>query len=278
MRLNPFCSTLLTLALAASFAIGCADMEDLGDENTSNQEKILGGRNAKAPAWMVSILRNGDIHCGGTLIHKDWVLTAAHCVDIFDKSELTVCVGKNKLSQCRARDKSAISQVKYHRRWNNQNLRGGHDIAVLKLARSFPNRNVSPLARRGDEPASGRKVRALGWGVSDYSKADVTPNRLQRIDLPFISHADCSPIFGGLNNTLVCVDTRGEAGQIARRSVCNGDSGGPIHFNGIQVGLVSFGIVNEQRQCTADGPNVFTRISSFSSWIRNKTNGDVVIP
>ena len=277
MKLNTLYSTLLTLALLTSFTIGCADMEEFGDDDISNTEKVLGGKNAKAPAWMVSILRNGDIHCGGTLIHKDWVITAAHCVDVFDKSELTVCVGKSKLSKCRGKDKSAISQVKYHQRFDRGNLRGGHDIAVLKLERSFPNRNLSPLARRDDEPASGRKVRALGWGVSDYSKADATPNRLQRIDLPFLSNADCSPIWGGLDQTLICIDTRGEAGQIAKKSVCNGDSGGPIHFNGIQVGLTSFGSINDQRQCTADGPNVFTRISSFSNWIRNKTNGAVVI-
>ena len=277
MKLNTLCSTLLTIVLAASFTIGCADMKEFDNNNASNTEKILGGRNAKAPAWMVSILRNGDNHCGGTLIHKDWVLTAAHCVDTHDKSELTVCVGKSKLSKCRAKDKSAISQVKYHQRFNRQNPYGGHDIAVLKLARSFPNRNLSPLARLGDEPASGRKVRALGWGVSDYSKADVSPNHLQRIDLLFLSHADCSPLWGGLDPTLICIDSRGEEDQIARQSICNGDSGGPIHFNGIQIGITSFVAINDQRQCTADSPNAFTRISSFSNWIRNKTNGAVVI-
>ena len=277
MNPNTLWPTSLAFALTILFAIGCADNKDFGDEDLSNTEKVLGGRNAKAPAWMVSILRNGDIHCGGTLIHKDWVLTAAHCVDIREKSELTVCVGKSKLSKCKARDMSAISQVTYHQRFNRSNLQGGYDIALLKLARSFARRNLSTLAHPRDEPASGRKVRAMGWGISNYNKSDMTPNHLKRIVLPFLDHTDCSPLWGGLDQTLVCLDTRGEPGEIADKAVCNGDSGGPLHFNGIQIGLTSFGSTNAQYQCTANAPDVFTRISLFSNWIEHHTHGDVVI-
>ena len=275
MKLNTICSTLFTLALAASITVGCSDMSDLSAYENNGVEKILGGRNAKAPDWMVSISRNGNMHCGGTLIHERWVLTAAHCVDVFERSELSVCVGKSKLSKCKASDTSKIKQVKYHQRFDPSDLRGGYDIAVLKLERSFPNRNLSPLARRRDEPATGDQVRALGWGVSDYSSNDPTPNRLQRIDLDYLSTEDCRRRWGSLDDTLVCIDAQGEAGQIAQQSVCHGDSGGPIHFNGLQVGVTSFVSVNGDRRCSADAPNAFTRVSSFSRWIENKTNGDV---
>ena len=277
MKLNTICSTLITLALAASFTIGCADMSDLADEDRSNTEKIIGGKNAKAPEWMVSILRNGNMHCGGTLVHERWVLTAAHCVDVFSKSDLSVCVGKSKLSKCKTRDMSDISQVKFHQRFDGANLRGGYDIALLKLERRFPNRELSPLARRRDEPATGDRVRALGWGVSDYSSNDPTPNRLQRVDLPYLSSEDCRSRWGTLDDTLVCIDSKGDAGQIAQQSVCSGDSGGPIHFNGLQVGVTSFVSVNGDRRCSADAPNAFTRVSSFLSWVENKSNGEIVV-
>jgi secreted trypsin-like serine protease len=277
MKLNTICSTLVTLALAASFTIGCGDISDLTSDELSNTDKIIGGKNASAPKWMVSILRNGNIHCGGTLVHERWVLTAAHCVDVFSKDELSVCVGKSKLSKCKTRDMSDISQVKLHQRFDRNNLRGGHDIAILKLKRRFSNRDLSPLASRTDEPTTGKRVRALGWGISDYSKNDPTPNHLKRINLPYLSTEDCRARWGMLDDTLVCIDSKGEADQVAQKSVCSGDSGGPIHFNGLQVGVTSFVSVNGDRRCSADAPNAFTRVSSFLNWVQNKSNGEIVI-
>lgn len=41
-----------------------------------------------------------------------------------------------------------------------------------------------------------------------------------------------------------------------------GDSGSPLVVNGTQVGIVSFG-----RPCAIGYPDVYTRVSSFISWI-----------
>lgn len=44
---------------------------------------------------------------------------------------------------------------------------------------------------------------------------------------------------------------------------CNGDSGGPLLVDGIQVGIVSFGV----NDCAASYPSVYTRVTDFYSWI-----------
>lgn len=44
---------------------------------------------------------------------------------------------------------------------------------------------------------------------------------------------------------------------------CNGDSGGPLTVNGIQVGIVSFG----SALCEAQNPTAYARVSHFVDWI-----------
>jgi hypothetical protein len=44
--------------------------------------RIVGGKLSKPTAWpfLVAIFRDGNFHCGGSLITEEWVLSAAHCV------------------------------------------------------------------------------------------------------------------------------------------------------------------------------------------------------
>ena len=60
--------------------------------------RVANGVNALPHSWPwpISLRTNGGKHfCGGSLIHPEWVLTAAHCIeDIIDHRMYKVVAGK----------------------------------------------------------------------------------------------------------------------------------------------------------------------------------------
>ena len=270
-----FLPALFTFTSIFALTIGCAEMSE---EEMGNEDKIIGGRKAKSPDWMASIHVDGRFQCGATLVHDRWVLTAAHCVEGIAPQQIEICVGETKLSQCDEESTVGISQYKMHPGYNPSELLQGDDIALIRLKRPLRGKNLSPLARKGDEPRTRQKVRALGWGVDGYTNDGRSlPNHLQQISLAFLDSEECAKFYPGLSDKLVCIKPKGQSGKAARRSVCNGDSGGPIHFNGLQIGVTSFGSVNQNFECVADRPNAYTRVSAYSQWIKNASGGQIKI-
>lgn len=56
-------------------------VKDESAELDEDQNRIIGG-NPTVPnqfPWMVVVLEDNELNCGGTLINHEWVLTAGHC-------------------------------------------------------------------------------------------------------------------------------------------------------------------------------------------------------
>ena len=275
----------LALVAAFTFSAGCADISTFADEELSGTEKIIGGENTRAPSWMVSLRSSGNHICGGSLIHANWVLTAAHCLDDERKEDLSVCVGRKDRTRCRPRDLVGVKRIKVHSGWNGD-MYNGNDIALLRLDRSLSGIQPARLATRAQEPETGQVATVRGWGVHAYQNGyPQLPKKLQMLQLPYVDADDCRAIredvgygFSDKNN-MVCLENRGSASApVAEQSSCNGDSGGPLHFRGAQIGVVSFGPSNPLTgQCTAGVPNAYTRVSSYLGWIERKSNREVSV-
>src|SRR5829696_4854135 len=132
---------------------------------------IVGGTavpNGKYPfmAALLDTRRAGDafdeLFCGGTLIDKDSVLTAAHCLVNPKPDKLQVVVGRTALNQNRGQLRS-VSRRFIHPRYNGN----GYDAAVLKLSR--PVKSIKPIklatAKQNNLEKPAHILTAAGWGV-----------------------------------------------------------------------------------------------------------------
>src|ERR687890_2024923 len=123
--------------------------------------------------------------CGGTLIDKDSVLTAAHCLVNPKPDKLQVVVGRTVLNQHRGQLRS-VSRRFIHPRFNGN----GYDAAVLKLRR--PVKGIKPIklasAKQNKLEKPGHILRAAGWGVTKQ-RPDILPKRMHEVSVPVISDA-----------------------------------------------------------------------------------------
>src|SRR5215207_3453472 len=105
-----------------------------------------------------------ELFCGGTLIDKDSVLTAAHCLVNSKPDKLQVVVGRTVLNKNRGQLRSVSRRI-VHPRYNGNGY--GYDAAVLKLGR--PAKSIKPIklatAKQNNLEKPAHILTAAGWGV-----------------------------------------------------------------------------------------------------------------
>merc|ERR1719230_1425843 len=203
-----------------------------------SEGRIIGGEEAPKHEfpWQVSLKSLGSHICGGSIVNKMQVITAAHC-----------CQGQLAFA--------------------DQIVAGAHDICMITLKEPFnlDDPNVQPIEffQTSDAEIPAETVcNSTGWGLTNGNGLFL-PNHLQWIQIPVHSREDCESIFPGyITDNMVCAGSAGAA-------TCNGDSGGPLvcpdeSGNGKLAGIVSFGYTG----CTDAG--VYAKVSSFTDWIMER--------
>uniref|UniRef100_A0A672MVP3 Trypsin-2-like n=1 Tax=Sinocyclocheilus grahami TaxID=75366 RepID=A0A672MVP3_SINGR len=213
--------------------------------------KIVGGEDATAGSWpwQVSIQSTafGGHFCGGSLINKDWVLSAAHC---FQSSLGTIRIYLGRQSQSGSNPNEVFRTASVINHPDYYDLTHDNDIALLKLSSSVTFTNyIRPVC-----------LAAAGTLQSEGS----SPDKLQEVMIPVVSSSDCDDAYGGsITSNMICAGLLNEGGKDS----CQGDSGGPlVTRNGslwIQSGVVSFGIGCADPRY----PGVYARISQYQDWI-----------
>ncbi|XP_019627168.1 PREDICTED: uncharacterized protein LOC109472036 isoform X2 [Branchiostoma belcheri] len=229
------------------------------------KDRIVGGNDAKHGAWpwqvSLRVLAHSSFHfCGGALVHQQWVVTAAHCVD--DGSRPYVVLGESS----RSVDDGTERTIRARRIYIHPKYGFGYDVALLKLRKRV---RFTPYIRPVCLPDSttvvqpGTVCTITGWGTT--SEGGSLSDQLQEADVPIVSDADCSSSYTGLLD----LDSEICAGYMAGGvDSCQGDSGGPLVWltegQHLLIGLTSWG----EGCARPNRPGVYTRVTSVVNWIK----------
>ena len=213
----------------------------------SKTPAIVNGTDAelKDVPFQIALYRNGGFLCGGSLIGKNKIVTAAHCVQ--DPGVFTVRIGLSDLLSPNSLNIS-VSKVSIHPKWDKE-VKKGIDIAVVTLEKNVnleDFENVTLAELQTEELPIGSEVTVYGWGAIEFL---FVSDKLKKTTM-IVQHSD----------DLSCIAARNQYSTI-----CYGDSGGPlVSSDGKLAGIVSRLSVGG---CYKGDKNYFTKVSDFIIWI-----------
>ncbi|GAA3000394.1 serine protease [Kitasatospora albolonga] len=244
-----------SLAAGALMATGVMVLPAQAGEVTPS---VVGG--TKAAQGEFPFMVRLSMGCGGAMITRQVVLTAAHCVGASgNTTSITATVGVVDLQSASA---VKIKSTKVYRAPGYTGAENGKDWALIKLASAVPA-SVTTLPIASTTAYDSGTFTVAGWGAA--SEGGAQQRYLLKANVPFVSDASCASAYPGLVTAAsLC------AGNLASGGVdtCQGDSGGPMFRrdsanNWIQVGITSWG-----EGCARPGkPGVYTQVSTYASAI-----------
>ncbi|KAJ3660401.1 hypothetical protein Zmor_004851 [Zophobas morio] len=225
---------------------------------TTKDVKIINGTEAQTDEFlfMVSLQNNTTHFCGGTVLNKKFILTAAHCVCNVNLDKLTVHLAHYLENP---REKIPVKSIICNE--NYSEMEHINDIAVLELENEITFFHPVKLVSEGFVCERDRQGVLVGWGLTEEGKIATV---LGKVDVVAYDDASCANSHFGMYDMEknMCAGWPEDG-----RGSCQGDSGGPLLIEGFQAGIISFGISSDCGISSREHPKVLTRISKYVEWI-----------
>ncbi|XP_002007022.2 collagenase [Drosophila mojavensis] len=231
--------------------------------------------------WLECTFKESEdpFYCGGTIISKRWILTAAHCLQLTDHELENVLVFAGIVNTTDDDEPGRVEilvdkqDTIVHAEYDEHIAT--YDIALIHLPEDLKlSAYIQPAKlpkRKRPNKYEGRKALVSGWGrMANHEPAEI----LQYLQVRIIPNILCESLWNKelvgekkiILDSFLCVNTH-------HGMPCVGDSGGPLVLDdgsNVVVGVVSHGYDSE---CKKPVPDVFMRVSSFLDWIEQHTGG-----
>ncbi|HZS54512.1 MAG TPA: trypsin-like serine protease, partial [Bryobacteraceae bacterium] len=180
----------------------------------------------------VMIVSTRGASCTGTVIARDLLLTAAHCVAPKSNYAAVISVGS-------APRIVPVLKVVLHPRYDPQQFetrKPSPDMAIVKISEPLPARyRVAKLSSKAAFPKHGEMFTLAGFGFARDGD-ERSAGALRSVTLPNI---------GSTGDSMIRVS----AGNGGTAGACTGDSGGPAFLDGEVAGVIGWTSIPAGKNC-----------------------------
>ncbi|KAJ1654802.1 Serine protease 55 [Dispira simplex] len=270
--------------------VGCPVGSGRTHSKAQVNTRIVGGEEADDQefpfAALLTTVSGGESHtCGASLLTKEYVITAAHCVTdsgvTVSPRSVSIGMGSNDKDDL---DAYQVGRIYVHPDFDYQQVE--NDIALLKL-RSLVDLgdNIKTIQIYDKSTKDGDKYTAIGWGRTKGDKKELSDD-LRKVQITLGPTKDCvsaNPFFYDQGGGQLC------AADNDGHDTCQGDSGGPLLYEKrsdkdddsdsdskyLLVGLTSYGYTPGSSKVECGTKSVvafYTNVTHYLDWISEVTD------